>query len=286
MTVESRPSSSASIRRRLARLDAWRDEVRIYWRECARLRDFLALMRVRLSQSKVGRWVTPTPITVKVDLNTLGPAVSLRSHTTDISVLKELLVGDSYEPLPADPDVETVVDLGANVGLSYRWLRSRYPRARFVCVEPDPGNLEILRANVRAVDDRAVIHGVCLGAHERRVTLASTSGEWGFRMTDAEDPDDAIDVMTMDALLEGAGFDRIGILKCDIEGAEAEVFADCRSWIDRVDAMSVECHSDVMRTEALLNAVSSNGGQFSVRHLESNPHLGFDIVTLQRDAPA
>ncbi len=258
MTVESRPSSSASIRRRLARLDAWRDEVRIYWRECARPRDFLALMRVRLSQSKVGRWVTPAPITVKVDLNTLGPAVSLRSH----------------------------IDLGANVGLSYRWLRSRYPRARFVCVEPDPGNLEILRANVRAVDDRAVIHGVCVGAHERRVTLASTSGEWGFRMTDAEDPDDAIDVMTMDALLEGAGFDRIGVLKCDIEGAEAEVFADCRSWIDRVDAMSVECHSDVMRTEALLNAVSSNGGQFSVRHLESNPHLGFDIVTLQRDAPA
>jgi len=50
--------------------------------------------------------------------------------------------------------------------------------------------------------------------------------------------------------------------------------------------MSVECHSDVMRTEALLTAVSANGGHFSVSHLESNPHLGFDIVTLQRDATA
>ena len=99
--------------RRLARLNAWRAEVRTYWRECVRPRDFVSLMRVRLSQSKVGRWVTPEPITVRVDLNTLGPSVTLRSHTTDISVLKELLVGDSYEPLPADLEVETVVDLGA-----------------------------------------------------------------------------------------------------------------------------------------------------------------------------
>jgi FkbM family methyltransferase len=282
--MDDMTSTQRSMSRRLARLHAWRAEVRIYWRECVRPRDFVTLMRVRLSQSRVGRWVTPEPITVKVDLNTLGPSVTLRSHTTDISVLKELLVGNSYEPLPADLDVETVVDLGANVGLSYRWLRSRYPRARFICVEPDPGNLEILRANVRAVDDRTVIHGVCVGGRERRVALATTSGEWGFRMTDGLDG--GIDVMTMDGLLEDAGFDHIGVLKCDIEGAEAEVFADCSSWIDRVDAMSVECHSDVMQTDALLTAVSANGGHFVVRHLESNPQLGFDIVTLQRDVTA
>jgi FkbM family methyltransferase len=37
------------------------------------------------------------------------------------------------------PNARTVVDLGANIGLSYRWLRRRYPNASFVCVEPDPG---------------------------------------------------------------------------------------------------------------------------------------------------
>jgi FkbM family methyltransferase len=276
----------ASARRRRARLEAWRDEASVYWRESVRPTDFVALMRVRLSQSKVGRWVTPDPIRVTVDLETLGPSVTLRSHTTDISVLKELLVGDSYEPLPADRDVETVIDLGSNIGLSYRWLRARYPRARFVCVEPDAGNLELLRANVRAVDPDAVIHGVCIGGRERRVKMATTSGEWGFRMTDLEGAEDGsdggVDVMTMDALLEDAGFDRIGVLKCDIEGAEAEVFADCRSWIDRVDAMSVECHNDKMTSDELLAALAANGGEFRVSHLEANPHLGFDIITLVR----
>ncbi len=270
------------------KIQAWWDELRIYRAECATWRDFFRLMRVRLSQSKVGRWVTPQPITVDVDMVTLGPAVRLRSHTTDISVLKELLVGDSYEPLPAQADVHTVVDLGANVGLSFRWLRARYPHARFVCVEPEPGNLAILEANVRAVDPEAIIHAACIGGRERRVALTTTSGEWGFRMTDAEGGDDAADgglpVITMEALIENAGFDRIDVLKCDIEGAEGEVFADCASWIDRVDAMSIECHSDVVTSDALLATVQANGGHFAVRHLEANPHLGFDIVTLERAA--
>jgi FkbM family methyltransferase len=275
-----------SLRRRLARLDHWRRELLVYWRESSRARDFVRVMRVRLSQSKVGGLVTPRPIEVDVDLVTLGPSVRLRSHTTDISVLAELLVGDSYEPLPPDSEVATVFDLGANIGLSCRWLRGRYPRARFVCVEPDSGNLEILRANLRPFEDSSEVVAACVGGRERRVTLATSEGEWAFRMTDAENGDgaqDQVGVVTMERLLSRTGVDHIDVLKCDIEGAEAELFADCRGWIGRVDAMSVECHNDVMPTEALLETLAANGARFAVRHVERNPGMGFDIVTLVRE---
>src|SRR5262245_65426265 len=110
--------------RRFPRLDHWSHELRTYWSEAAGLRDFIDLMRVRLSQSKVGPIVTPHPIEVDVNLRTLGPTVRLRSHTTDISVLTEILVGHSYDPLPSgDVQVDVVVDLGSNIGLSFRWLR-------------------------------------------------------------------------------------------------------------------------------------------------------------------
>ena len=254
-----------------------------------RLRDFVRLMRVRLSQSRVGRWVAPRSIIVDVDLRTLGPSVRLRSHTSDISVLKELLMGGSYEPLPEAAAVKTVVDLGANIGLSFRWLRARYPGARFLCVEPDPGNLDVLRVNVGTLNEGAEIVAACVGGHERQVNLIGGNGEWGFRMTDERDPlahTGEIDVRTMDALLAEAGIDRVGVLKCDIEGAESEVFEDCRSSIHRVDAMSVECHADSMSTEALLAALSANGARFAVRRLERDPDLGFDIVTLARDESA
>ena len=270
-----------SFSRRFPRLAQWSQELRTYWSEAAAVRDFIDLMRVRLSQSTVGPLVTPRPIAVDVNLRTLGPSVRLRSHTTDIAVLAEILVGHSYEALPnGDTKVDTVVDLGSNIGLSFRWLRARYPEARFVCVEPDPGNLAVLRANVRSVDPEAAVIAKCIGGRERTVALASTDGEWGFRMTDLAGGD--VSVTTMDALIQSTGIERIGVLKCDVEGAEAEVFADCRSWIDRVDAMSVECHLDVISTNALLALLADNGAAFDVRHVESNPELGFDLVTLVR----
>jgi FkbM family methyltransferase len=270
-----------SFSHRFPRIAHWSQELLTYSSEAGGLRDFINLMRVRLSQSKVGPVVTPHPIEVDVNLRTLGPPVRLRSHTTDISVLTEILVGHSYEHLPnGDTKVDAVVDLGSNIGLSFRWLRARYPGARFVCVEPDPGNLAVLRANVRSVDPEAAVIGKCIGGRERTVGLASGDGEWGYRMT--EEGGGEIGVTTMEALIEGTGIERIGVLKCDVEGAEAELFADCRSWIDRVDAMCVECHLDVISADALLATLADNGASFDVRHLERNPDMGFELLTLER----
>lgn len=270
----------------LNKLRLWRDQVRLYWRESQHFRDFVSIMRVRLSQSKLGRWTTPHPIVVDLDLVGLGPGVRLRSHTTDISVFTEIMLGASLGKLPADLKPEVILDLGANIGLSYRWLRSRYPDARFVCVEPDPANVGVLRANVAAARGECEVIAACVGGFERRVHLVDTDGEWGFRLADVDDPEEAeTDVVTMDQILERAGIDRVDILKCDIEGSESEVFANCRSWIERVDHLVVETHADVISTSVLLESIQRNGGQFEVVGIDANPGCGFDMVTLRR-APA
>lgn len=268
---------------RARQLIRWAQEVRAYWQDGRRLPDFIALMRVRLSQSKIGRWVTPDPIVVDVDLLSLGSAVRLRSHTTDISVLGEIVRGSSIDSLPLVPDAETVLDLGANIGLAYRWLRARYPSARFVCVEPEPGNLEILRANARAVAGDCEVIAACIGGRARRVKLATAAGEWGFRMVDVDDPSSGdTDVITMDQLLRQTGIEHVSILKCDIEGAEADLFRECASWIDRVDCMIVECHTDVMTTESLMRTLSANGTSFELLQVERNPAFGYETATLSR----
>ena len=274
-----RPSAN----RGAQRLAQWAQQVRAYWHDSRGVGDFVAIMRVRLSQSKIGHWVTPEPIVVDVDLVSLGRKVRLRSHTTDISVLGELVQGNGIYYLPSEAHAETIIDLGANIGLAYRWLRARYPSARFVCVEPDPGNLEILRANVRSGGGVCEIVPACVGGRARRVRLATDKGEWGFRMTDADDPNYGdTDVITMDQLLDRTGIEHVNILKCDIEGAEAELFEGCHSWIDRVDFMVVECHTDVMTTESLVQTLVSSGTRFELLYMERNPGFGYEIATLRR----
>ena len=139
------------------------------------MKHFARLMRVRLSQSKIGPLVCPRPIVVQVALRSLGPGVMLRSHTTDISVLGEILVSRNYEVAAiAAGNAKTIVDLGANTGLAARWLLERFPQARIVCVEPESGNLAVLMHNLAPYGDRARVIGACVGGHERRVALVGS----------------------------------------------------------------------------------------------------------------
>jgi FkbM family methyltransferase len=37
------------------------------------------------------------------------------------------------------PEASTIVDLGANIGLAALYFGTRYPQAKILSVEPDPG---------------------------------------------------------------------------------------------------------------------------------------------------
>jgi FkbM family methyltransferase len=234
------------------------------------------LMQARLSLSRVGKVACPSPRSLKISARSLGADVLIRSHTSDIAVLCEMANG-AYRHLPA-MDALTVVDLGANTGIAARWLHERYPDARLVCVEPDPGNAAILRENVRSVS--ATVIEACVGGSERTVSLATTTGEFGYRI--AGDNGD-IPVLTMPQVLERAGMTgRLDVVKCDIEGSEAELLEDCAGWLGRVQALCVECHAPYAAVNLLADLVR-NGGRFRVLHTERDPAYGVETVTLVQD---
>lgn len=74
---------------------------------------------------------------------------------------------------------------------------------------------------------------------------------WGFQVRqpdgDSHEAQDLltkeqVDALTVDDLFREYAIDRIDLLKLDIEGSEAEVFASSSGWIDRVDAICLELH--------------------------------------------
>jgi FkbM family methyltransferase len=265
------------------RLRQYARETSTYGREATGLVDFWRVMRVRLSQSKLGPLVCPRPIVVDVGLRSLGRDVRLRSHTTDISVLGEVVIGRSYEvAADAAGDAQTVVDLGANIGLASRRLLERFPGARIVSVEPEPGNVAVLRHNLEAFADRASVIDACIAARARRVVLDRTTGrEDGYAMVDVASGADT-DVVTMADVLTELGSDRIDLLKCDIEGAEAELFESSSEWISKVRILAVECHG-AFTAERFLDALASNGVTARVIMLERTPQFGCDQVVVGLD---
>lgn len=91
--------------RYLARtLSVYFGDVGAYLRNAVSVLDFLRIMRVRLSLSKIGKLVCPSPISADVRLKAFGRRpLRIRSHTTDISVLNEIIVSASYSALLRHP---------------------------------------------------------------------------------------------------------------------------------------------------------------------------------------
>jgi FkbM family methyltransferase len=219
-------------------------ELTAYVNDAGSVGDFARLMRVRLSQSKLGPLVCRSPITVAVRMRSFGPEpLYLRSHTSDISVLNEQLISHGYESvLPHTVGAQTIIDLGANTGIVARWLLARHGGARIVSVEPAAENLEILHLNLDVMGARAAIVEQCIGGVARPVSIGTTNGSWAYHMDEAEAGEANSAVVTMDAVLADHGVDRIDLLKSDTEGAEWEMFEHCEGWIERVQSIVIELH--------------------------------------------
>lgn len=194
--------------------------------------------------------------------------VYCRSGTTDISVLSQIFCFEEYSCLADVQGSGLILDLGANVGHSASYLLTRYPDAEMICVEPDPGNFELLRRTIAPYGPRvrAIRSGIwsetCGLVMDER--YEGVGREWSRRIRPAVDGETplmrAVDVAS---LLEGSGRERIFLLKVDVEGAEREVFGpSSAAWIDRVDNIVVELHGpDCDR--AFYEAIAGRGFEVS-----------------------
>ena len=75
--------------------------------------------------------------------------------SSDGAVFRQIFIEQEYRPLYGTSDVESVLDLGANIGVSAIAFLTTFPNARVVAVEPDPENHRICSQNLAAYGTRA-----------------------------------------------------------------------------------------------------------------------------------
>lgn len=169
-----------------------------------------------------------------------GP-VWLRPGGIDVTVFEKIFLADEYE-LPFTAAPRRIVDAGAHIGLASRFFAHRYPAARILALEPMAANLAVLRRNAAVAPQIEVLPGALWG---RSAPLAGSGGEsWAHVMAEAGPADPgAIRGITIPDILAHTGWDRIDLLKLDVEGAEREIFAaGAAAWLPRVGAIAIELH--------------------------------------------
>ena len=88
-----------------------------------------------------------------------GQTIYCRSGLADLGVVYDTFEGRYHLPPAGIGAVRTILDLGANIGLTMAHFAVLYPQARILGVELDAGNFALCRKNIEAFGDRCrVLH--------------------------------------------------------------------------------------------------------------------------------
>jgi FkbM family methyltransferase len=165
------------------------------------------------------------------------------SHWCDLLVLGEIYRSPGeydFASLPAT--AKMIVDLGANIGLSARYLSERYPAARVIAYEPDPEIMRLAQLNLRGHPQVTLRNCAAAGSPGSMTLHRFPGGSWGtsaFVTKQLVSDTFLTEAVTLDSIIAELG--EIDILKIDIEGAEHEVLSAC-SHLDRVGCIVGEMH--------------------------------------------
>ena len=182
----------------------------------------------------------------------------------------------------------TILDCGANIGLSSVWLALNYPGAVIEAYEADPSIHATLVRNLSSLglEDRVHAHNQAIWTHSSGISFFCEGGASGRAAETANDSNALtasrlVPSVTLPELL--ASHAKIDLLKIDIEGAENHILCDPAIDLRRVQRLFLEYHSfqaDPQMLPEILALLKVNGFRFSIKEARvvANPFTESDVI--------
>lgn len=143
-----------------------------------------------------------------------------------------------------------IFDVGAHIGLSTIYFKSKYPQARILAFEPNPNTAKILRLNIKAnhlKNIKVIEAGVWNEKGKKPLYVDSTSQNlwtWGDSLIkniwSSQTPPQPILIKTV--TLSSFLTKPIDLLKIDVEGAESKIIHECAGKLKLVKNLILEYH--------------------------------------------
>jgi FkbM family methyltransferase len=149
-------------------------------------------------------------------------------------------------------NTDVVVDLGANVGLFT--VLAATMAAKVIAVEAQSLFIEEMFDNVKENGCEGVVD-IEFGLVGGRTGVFSNAGSIASASHFALSPP----VLTMSQIIERHKLERIHFLKIDVEGSEFDLLTNDNEWLERVEKIAMEVHSDFGNVNILASTLSDCG---------------------------
>jgi FkbM family methyltransferase len=186
----------------------------------------------------------------------------------DAFIYSEVFEHQSYRIANARPPA-TILDLGANIGLSAIYFARCFPGAHLACVEPVPENLRLLSRNLELNGVAADVISAAIDVKEGKAWMERARFDYGHKIAHASVQSSAVlfevDAVSVQSIMQRLGWSRIGLVKIDIEGHESVLLSQNCEWLHLTDALCLEYHEQFAESE--LTRIAGEFGFFPPERL-------------------
>lgn len=173
-----------------------------------------------------------------------GEKLILRPRpTTDLDTAYEIFVAEVYRPPSSELNfpIQTIVDLGANVGYSCLYWLHQFREAKIAAYEPHPAHVAQIRQHLalNGCAARVSVMEAAVGLREETVLLSHDENR--SRVLEESEPA-GVKVRSVDWITH-VGNTKIDFLKIDIEGSEIALLSDPRFGKLQIRALVMEWHT-------------------------------------------
>lgn len=206
--------------------------------------------------------------------------IKIAGHKVDLSIpageegvmdyeFKNILYDDCYGLRKIDGPVNTILDIGGNLGFFSLAARNRFPAARIHSYEPNPKIQSHLLGNTSQLSIE--VHPEAVGASNGWIDLKMDSGSLFATAVTSETG--KIKKTAMAQAIQRLG-GSVDLLKLDCEGAEWELFDQPEIW-QQVKRLTMEYHLWANPNMDVPEMVRKLGGfGFRITHLCEEPEWG------------
>lgn len=177
----------------------------------------------------------------------------IKKDSSDSRVFEQIILDEEYKTVVEEIrkrniKVETILDLGANIGLSSIYLSAHLSPSKIIALEPSSITFNRLERNVEHIASiKCIQKGIWSKNTFLKPDVSFRDGEdWSFRLVETSVKQEAIlEAVGLDDLMKDEQMSQIDLLKIDIEGGEVELFkSNHLPWLQKTKIIALEIHDE------------------------------------------
>lgn len=211
---------------------------------------------------------TPTTLIVKNS----NYEINLRFGTSDLLVFEQIFINKEYKTilnylLLNNISFDVMIDAGSNIGLTTLYYNQYFPKAKYICIEPDTKNFEQLKINLKKINNVFCLNNALWHNNEQLVIENNFRDklDWSKSVKIPSNVDydcnakNLTSGVTIDEIIRKFKLAKIDFLKIDIEGSEKFLLEEnCDlNFLLYVKIIAIEVHEEVVNKSYIIQVLKS-----------------------------